>query len=218
VESLGLALLIAGGLVVRQVAVGRAAYLGTDTRDMFAALLRNDTAALSEIASRRGQGLPDANAISPASTSYAAEAASASGAQLVSEMKRLAAIANNRYVYGAEGPNAYDCSGLVWRACVELGFYTGSRFTTSSWKGVAARFATSVSVPAYGDVVVWDTAKGHMGVVVGTDSMYSALNSNVGIVTSPISRETQQQGTPEYWRITASANVGGGGGGTWTKK
>jgi len=203
-QTVGLTLVLGGGLILRQVAVGRAHYLRTDLRDMATAVFTANTGALTEVAARRGSNLPDSSAVSSVVTSGAAAAVSqiqnASQSTLAVEMHRLAAIANNTYVYGAQGPNAYDCSGLVWAAMHNLGYYSGPRFTTESFPNIASGFAGRVSgQAAIGDVVVWPTNPGHMGVVVGNDLMYSALNHSVGIVTSKISDIHGE--TPQYWRL-----------------
>lgn len=209
-ESLGIALIITGGLILRQVAVGRATSIGGDTKDFFTALLHGDTATLSEVAARRGQNLPPEASISiqgAVTSALGAVVANSYGGKLIAEMKRLADIANHTYVLGAEGPAAYDCSGLVWRALYNLKFYTGPRFTTFSFDSVAPRFAARVTdAPNTGDIVIWPHNPGHMGVVVGPDSMFSALNKKDGIVTSRISSIHGE--TPQYWRMS-TATVGG---------
>jgi len=206
----GVAVTMAGVVILRQVTVGRATAIATDTRDLFTSALRGDGQAVAAVSRRRGKNLPDADAVGAAQEGYGAAygpklselAQSANGAALITEMKRLAAVARNRYVFGAEGPNAYDCSGLVWRAIRNLGLYDGSRFTTSTFPAVASAFASRVAVGAVGDVVLWS---GHMGVKTGPDRLYSALNSRVGIVTTTITGT--QSGEPSYWRLSSAPAV-----------
>jgi len=124
-----------------------------------------------------------------------------SGNAVLTEMHRLAQAANNTYVYGATGPNGYDCSGLVWRALKNIGIYTGSRFTTSTFPLAARSFAKSVDSPEVGDIVLWSFK--HMGVVSGKDKFYSARNRKYGIGESSISGWSST-GTPRYYRISYS--------------
>lgn len=213
-EPIGLGIAVGGAIILRQVVVGRAEFLASDTRDFMSALVHGNGSALAEVASRRGKNLPSAQDVGVAAggtvgpiSGLGSLSQSANGDSLVTEMKRLAAIAQNRYIFGAEGPAGYDCSGLVWRALKNLGIYTGSRFTTFTFPTVAKSFAEQISTtPAYGDIVLWQGLNGHMGVVTGNNQMFSALNSRVGIVTSTITGT--HSGTPTYWRLIGNAVSG----------
>jgi cell wall-associated NlpC family hydrolase len=115
-------------------------------------------------------------------------------------MHELALFANNRYRYASTGPDAYDCSGLIYRALVDLGYYKGVRFASATWGIQGAPIASKVTTPAVGDIVVWPGK--HMGVVSGNDLMYSALNPTDGILESKISHESDHAGfQPSYWRL-----------------
>lgn len=199
-ESLAWVLILSSALIGRQVIVGRASNLRQDTHDFFLAAFRGDGAALSEVSKRRGkssaQVASDALTTSSPNTSIAGAQA---GTALIAEMKKLASAANNHYRWGAIGPDAYDCSGLVWRACKNLNLYSGPRFVTSTFGAVSKGFAEVVPIPELpqpGDVCVWPIR--HMGVVVGKDRMFSALSTKAGITESSISAES---GTPTYYRI-----------------
>jgi len=199
-ESLAWVLILSAALIGRQVIVGRASNLRQDTHDFFLAAFRGNGASLSEVSKRRGkssaQVASDALTTSSVNTNIAGSQA---GTALIAEMKKLATAANNQYRWGGIGPDVYDCSGLVWRACKNLNLYSGPRFVTSTF-GVASRsFAETVptpELPQVGDVCVWATR--HMGIVVGKDRMFSALSTKDGITESAISAES---GTPTYYRI-----------------
>lgn len=200
-NTVGWLLLLAGALLVRQVATGRSANIREDFRDFFVALVRGDSAAIQQIGTRRGVSLPT---IAPASTPESAAVSggtpsggSRQGGSVLAEMKRLAAQANYRYVFGATGPGSYDCSGLVWRAMKNLSIYTGVRFTTSTYRLVFPKIATQVSSPQVGDICIWPTH--HMGCVSGPDRMFSAENSRVGIREDSIASFRPEP--PEYWRL-----------------
>ncbi|MBB5871079.1 cell wall-associated NlpC family hydrolase [Allocatelliglobosispora scoriae] len=78
--------------------------------------------------------------------------------------KRACALIGKPYVWGATGPNSYDCSGLTqeaWQAAGEnLTHYTGDQWGES----------TSVSTPIPGDLVFFYGDRHHVGIFVGTDA------------------------------------------------
>jgi cell wall-associated NlpC family hydrolase len=195
-DAVAYAMIVAGALLVREVAVGRAANTVDDVRDLFVAALRGDMNALRTVVSRRGKNLAVVGGDVSAGTSTTATGL---GATVLAKAHELATRANNTYVYGATGPNAYDCSGLVWRALKDTGIYTGARFTTHTFANVASgRFATRVDQPQPGDIVLWPD---HMGFYIGPNRLYSALDTKDGIIESSL---TVSSGTPSYWRITGS--------------
>lgn len=220
--AFGWVLILLGALFVRQAAIGRAVDLPGDTSDAFTDLVRGDWDGLAEVTGRRGESVPlpasagaveDPGAFGSGSGGFGGSFGSAptsptvAGGSLVSEMQRLAKGANYRYVWGATGPNGYDCSGLVWRAMKNLGIFTGSRFTTSSWNNVAPDIARRVDVPAAGDVVNWPGQ--HMGVYIGGGKMYAAKSARSGIGTQDVA--SARRSTPDYWRLGTRSPAGPGG-------
>ncbi len=92
-----------------------------------------------------------------------------------------------RYVYGAEGPNSFDCSGLtqyLYKNCgksiprVSSDQYSSSQKVKKSSlkKGDLLFFSTSSS----GSV-------GHVGIYIGNNEMVHAANSNTGVVITDLS-------------------------------
>lgn len=79
------------------------------------------------------------------------------------------------YVYGATGPNAFDCSGLVGFALT--GRYTRS-YTSSSFLGMPR-----VSNPQPGDVCV---RPGHVGIYIGGGQMIHAPHTGDVVKVSPV--------------------------------
>lgn len=204
-QTLAWILLLAGGLLIRQVSTGRAGNVLEDFSDGFTAFVSGDWGALSEVSARRGSNnevvsvLPAGSADAVGGSPVPAGTAGGGGTALIAEMRKLGSAANNRYVFGATGPQAYDCSGLVWRAMRNTGIYNGARFTTATFPFMAGQVVTQAPSGNVGDVVLWRRgATGHMGVVIGPDRMFSALSSQWGIRESTISAE---KGTPSYWRI-----------------
>lgn len=106
-----------------------------------------------------------------------------------------------RYVYGTQGPNTFDCSGLVyWIYHTQLGYSMG-RTATAQWKnGIQISF--DINHPGKslkpGDLVYFRTSPGsssigHIGIYVGAtyngkDTPYGefsfihAANSNSGVI------------------------------------
>lgn len=79
-----------------------------------------------------------------------------------------------RYVYGTQGPNAYDCSGFVWKVFEEAGL----PFTRTS----AAQYWRTFE-PVSGDeryqfgTLVFFNRLGHVGIVVDKNGFYHASSS-----------------------------------------
>ncbi|MGH3658272.1 MAG: NlpC/P60 family protein [Micromonosporaceae bacterium] len=72
------------------------------------------------------------------------------------------------YVWGAEGPGTFDCSGLSMWAYKQVGInlphYTGAQWTAG----------TRVSEPRVGDLVFFYSDLHHMGIVIGNGKMVHA--------------------------------------------
>ncbi len=85
------------------------------------------------------------------------------------------------YLYGAIGPNRYDCSSFVWKVFQESGIF----FTRTSARSMWATFE-----PVYGDdrfkfgTLVFFNKLGHMGIVADENGFYQASSSK-GIMYSP---------------------------------
>lgn len=112
--------------------------------------------------------------------------------KLVSEMMKLGE--GKPYVWGATGPSAYDCSGLVMAAAKKLGVdlphYSGSQFNAT----------VPVSHPQPGDLVFFGHGgSAHVGGYMGKDTYYSAQSPSAGIGVSKIS--AVHEGPVSYRRI-----------------
>lgn len=182
-------MILAAVLLVRGVAKGRVEDLPGDLRDMLMAALTGDLDALKEAAGRTGEGLkPPAGGDPVPGTTPPVDGSK--GLRLLAEARRLGA--GKRYVYGgtftADSAGG-DCSGLVWRAGTNLGFWKVPRFTTFTFDGLAPKYVVKVADPQPGDIVLWDRGghhDGHMGIVSGGGQFYSALSRESGIREAPI--------------------------------
>lgn len=197
--------ILVGALILRGVLKGRVKEVPTDMRDLLIAALNGDLTAVKEIGARTGEGItavPVAGVTDPATSTPGgtnlSNVGAANGPALVAEMRRLGA--GKPYVWGATGPNGYDCSGIVWRALKNLGIYTGIRFTTFTFAAQCKSIITVVNSPQVGDIVVFyrGPGSGHMGVVSAPGKLYSAASTKLGIGEYPISGFS---GTKVYYRL-----------------
>lgn len=112
------------------------------------------------------------------------ESTSAFGTKVVSLAKKQL---GKPYVWGATGPNSFDCSGLcqyVYKKCGKNIPRVASDQYKSSKK-------VSKSKLQAGDLVffssyVGGTSVGHVGIYIGNNKMIHAANSNVGVVTTDL--------------------------------
>lgn len=214
-KAIALFLVIFGVILLDIGRRGRVKDIGTDLSDAFFALISQDPDALGEVLAREGEDLSatesdlekwnqvgdvalsaaaavKAAGVGSAGENVGASVGRAASGLLLNECVRLGTAAKG-YRWTATGPDYYDCSGLVWRACKNLGIYTGPRFTTSTVSSIKG--FNRVTTPSVGDIVVWPGD--HMGVVAGDNRYYSARSRKSGIGYSTI---TGHGGTPRYLR------------------
>lgn len=193
----GLIVLVIGGLLLRQVVMGRVPETMSDLKELGTDLVTGNFDGAVSVLTSRGSGVPE---VAGDTTTTTAVDTSGGSSALLNEAETLGN--GGSYQTGGTGPHTYDCSGLVWKACYNLGIFTGSRFTTSTFEHVASGFASRVTTPAVGDIAV-DPAGHHMGIVSGPDEFYSAMNPSAGIGFAKISTFKTANGSfnPDYWRV-----------------
>ena len=81
------------------------------------------------------------------------------------------------YVWGAAGPDAFDCSGLTMMAWQQAGVSLPHNSTAQSLTG--QRIAKSELQP--GDLVFYYSPISHVGIYIGNGQIVSALNPSAGI-------------------------------------
>ncbi|KAB1956136.1 NlpC/P60 family protein [Lactiplantibacillus plantarum] len=103
----------------------------------------------------------------------------ASSSTLVNAMMKYGAT--NKYVWGADGPSAFDCSGLVEYTLKKLGI----SFPRTS--GEQYRASKHVSNPKPGDLTFFGPGgSSHVGVYTGNGEFYSAENEHDGMGISKV--------------------------------
>jgi cell wall-associated NlpC family hydrolase len=86
------------------------------------------------------------------------------------------------YVYGAAGPNAFDCSGLTMMAWAQAG--VGLPHSSGAQMGYGARVSQSDLRP--GDLVFYYSPVSHVGIYIGGGRIVHAANPGTGVVISPV--------------------------------
>ena len=122
-----------------------------------------------------------------AASTTPAPAATTTAASAAAPADRVVGIAlaqrGKRYAYGATGPSAFDCSGLVtyaFRRAGLAGHLGGGRSGYALYHWFLARGLASTSNPQVGDIVVYGGG-GHVGIYIGGGREVSALNGRQGI-------------------------------------
>lgn len=88
------------------------------------------------------------------------------------------------YVYGAKGPNSFDCSGFVYW-CLNQAGVRQSYLTSSGWRSVG-RYTKISSFDSLqpGDIIV---VRGHVGIVANGGTVIDASSSNGKVVHRELS-------------------------------
>lgn len=88
------------------------------------------------------------------------------------------------YVWGAKGPNSFDCSGFVYW-CLNQAGVRQSYLTSSGWRSVGKYTKiNSISALQPGDIIV---VSGHVGIVAGGGTVIDASSSNGKVVHRSLS-------------------------------
>lgn len=86
------------------------------------------------------------------------------------------------YVYGAAGPNAFDCSGLTMMAWGQAG--VGLPHSSSAQMGSGTRVSSSALKP--GDLVFYYSPVSHVGIYIGNGQIVHAANPSTGVVVAGV--------------------------------
>jgi len=134
--------------------------------------------------------IPAALAVSILASSAPAAPASAytalvPGSEAAQIVKIAKAQVGDRYRYGAAGPSAFDCSGLVlytFKAAGDYGVVGSGKYRSarSLYTWFRNRGLTSRTRVAPGDLVIWGGGS-HVGIYVGNGYAVSALTRGVRV-------------------------------------
>jgi len=86
------------------------------------------------------------------------------------------------YVYGAAGPNAFDCSGLTMMAWAQAG--VGLPHSSSAQRGYGTPVSSSNLRP--GDLVFYYSPVSHVGMYIGNGMIVHAANPGAGVRVDPL--------------------------------
>jgi len=208
-DTLAWVFILAAIVIARAVSKGRALDLPQDVSDAFQALIRGNYDDLSAALGRSGDtssvavGEGIASALTGDAAQRLTQAQKSANTNLAYWAYKLGEAAKG-YKFGYAGSGGYyDCSGLMYRAAQKVG-YKGPRFWTGSVAAMPgfhklASTGMGISQVTSGDLVVWPGH--HMGVVVGQNRFYSALNPKDGIAERAIEGFRKGE-NPIYLRFT----------------
>lgn len=83
------------------------------------------------------------------------------------------------YVWGGNGPNYFDCSGLTKYVYAHFGIVLGRTSYVQETAGYAVSYADAIP----GDLITWN---GHCGIYAGNGMVINAMNPSMGIRECPI--------------------------------
>jgi cell wall-associated NlpC family hydrolase len=101
---------------------------------------------------------------------------SASGRAAAAVNYAMAQVGDS-YVYGAAGPDAFDCSGLTMMAWAQAG--VGLPHSSSAQMGSGPRVSSSDLQP--GDLVFYYSPVSHVGLYIGNGLIVNAENPSAGV-------------------------------------
>lgn len=146
--------------------------------------------------------------------------ASGTGPDLLAEMQRIG-TGKSYSQLKRTGPDSFDCSGLVWKAGVNLGHWgpgTGhytTAFATATFlagvAGVGLVERPKGDAPQPGDIIWWN---GHMGCATDSTTLFSAMSSHTtpNIGTAPIAAIDKEHGAHKVLYFARPQNVSAPGG------
>ena len=106
----------------------------------------------------------------------------ASGGAAAAVQYALAQV-GDAYVYGAAGPDAFDCSGLTMMAWAQAG--VALPHSSSAQMGSGTPVSTSALQP--GDLVFYYSPVSHVGIYIGNGQIVHAANPSQPVNIAPVS-------------------------------
>ena len=131
-----------------------------------------------ELRQQREQRLSRSSSRPAAPVGTAAPASGSAGAAVSYAMAQL----GDAYVYGAAGPDAFDCSGLTMMAWSQAG--VSLPHSSSAQMGYGTPVSTSALQP--GDLVFYYSPVSHVAIYIGNGMIVHAANPSTGVVEAPV--------------------------------
>nr|VDG63234.1 NLP/P60 family protein [Streptococcus thermophilus] len=115
-----------------------------------------------------------------------AQAAAPAPVRQPSQGERIVSIAKSKigspYVYGAAGPNAFDCSGFTSWVYAQV----GKQIPRTSQSQASAGRKVAISDLQPGDIVVYYGGASHVAIYAGNGQIIDALNSGTPVGYRPL--------------------------------
>jgi cell wall-associated NlpC family hydrolase len=155
--------------------------LEEERREAREALRARQAAQVSRDAARATSDTGTREATGPAPAPTPAPAPAASGGAAAAVQYAMAQVGDS-YVYGAAGPDAFDCSGLTMMAWAQGG--VSLPHSSSAQMGSGTPVSSSALQP--GDLVFYYSPVSHVGIYVGGGMIVHAANPSTGVNTAPV--------------------------------
>lgn len=130
--------------------------------------------------------------------------------------------AGKPYIWGAAGPDTFDCSGLVHYAFANAGLPGAGRATSHMWTTASIRFMgdpVAVGSEQPGDLVM--PSPGHVGICIGGKKMWNAPQTGIPVridsysnvfairrITTPNATAVTTDATQAIWPFDGLNNSG----------
>jgi cell wall-associated NlpC family hydrolase len=165
-----------------------------EAQDLLSELKAEERERLAALAAERQEEAAAASRSTSPSPSTSPTVSSGSGRGGTAVAYARAQI-GDAYVYGASGPDAFDCSGLTMAAWASAG--VGLPHSAAAQYGVTSRVDINSLIP--GDLVFFYSPISHVGIYAGGGMFIHASNPSTGVLMEPL--------FSGYWR---GAFVGAG--------
>lgn len=154
-----------------------------DARQLLADLEEEERQRLAALQARRAAAAAEASrdAVRSLQQSVPTSTGSGSGRAGTAVAYAMAQI-GDAYVYGAAGPDAFDCSGLTMAAWAQAGVYLPH--SAAAQYGVTSRVSTSSLQP--GDLLFFYSGISHVGIYVGGGTFVHAANPGDGVLAESL--------------------------------
>lgn len=198
VSGLAIGVVVAGGLFMYS------AYVNVPVIELFKRILKGDLPTVGSGTSIKDEISGAGKAVGKAAKKVKVnndDTPEASSAKITKFVNTAKAQIGKPYRWGAAGPDAFDCSGLVTYALKAAGLDNRRRITTQYllWNGLKT---VPNSSQRFGDLVCWT---GHMGIAINNTEMVHAPQlgdvvkiSKVWNTPKPVIRRLKSETIVEY--------------------